>query len=31
VLEYLRQQVGAELVKGLLDTAKSHEPALFGR
>lgn len=31
VLEYLRQQVGAELVKGLLDTAKSYEPALYGR
>lgn len=31
VLEYLRQQVGADLVKGLLATAKAHEPALYGR
>lgn len=31
VLEYLRQQVGPELVKRLLDAAKSYEPALYGR
>lgn len=30
VLEYLREQVGAELVQKLLDTAKAHEPALYG-
>jgi hypothetical protein len=30
VLEYLREQVGAELVQGLLDTAKANEPALYG-
>lgn len=30
VLEYLREQVGAELVQDLLDTAKSYEPALYG-
>jgi C4-dicarboxylate-binding protein DctP len=31
VLEYLREQVGAELVQGLLDTAKANEPALYGK
>ncbi len=31
VLEYLREQVGPELVQGLLDTAKAHEAALYGR
>jgi C4-dicarboxylate-binding protein DctP len=31
VLEYLREQVGPELVQGLLDTAKSYEPALYGK
>ena len=31
VLEYLRQQVGPELVKGLMDTAKSYETSLYGR
>ena len=31
VLEYLREQVGADLVKGLLDTAKAYEPALYGK
>lgn len=31
VLEYLREQVGAELVQELLDTAKSYEDALYGR
>lgn len=31
VLEYLREQVGAELVQSLLDTAKAQEPALYGR
>lgn len=31
VLEYLREQVGAALVKDLLDTAKSYEPALYGK
>ncbi len=30
VLEYLREQVGAELVKSLLETAESYEPALYG-
>lgn len=30
VLEYLREQVGAELVQDLLDTAESYEPALYG-
>ena len=30
VVEYLRQQVGPELVQNLLDTAKSYEPALYG-
>jgi len=31
VLEYLREQVGPELVQSLLDTAKSYEPALYGK
>lgn len=31
VLAYLREQVGAELVQGLLDTAKTYEPALYGQ
>lgn len=31
VLAYLREQVGGELVQGLLDTAKSYEPALYGK
>ena len=31
VLEYLREQVGAELVQSLLDTAKAQESALYGR
>jgi len=31
VLEYLREQVGAELVNRLLETAKSYEPALYGK
>ncbi|MCX2721161.1 DctP family TRAP transporter solute-binding subunit [Roseibium salinum] len=31
VLEYLREQVGAELVQSLLETAKEHEAALYGR
>jgi TRAP-type transport system periplasmic protein len=31
VLEYLREQVGAELVQALLDTARAQEPALYGR
>ena len=31
VLEYLREQVGAELVQSLLDTAKAQEAALYGR
>jgi TRAP-type transport system periplasmic protein len=30
VLEYLREQVGADLVQDLLDTAATYEPALFG-
>ncbi|MCB1490600.1 MAG: TRAP transporter substrate-binding protein DctP [Rhodobiaceae bacterium] len=30
VLAYLREQVGADLVKDLVDTAKSYEPALTG-
>jgi C4-dicarboxylate-binding protein DctP len=31
VLEYLREQVGAELVQGLLNDAKAYEPALYGK
>jgi len=31
VLAYLREQVGPELVQGLLDTAIAHEAALYGR
>lgn len=31
VLEYLREQVGPELVQKLLDTAAGVEPALYGR
>lgn len=31
VLEYLREQVGAELVQALLDTAKAQEAGLYGR
>lgn len=30
VLEYLREQVGADLVQALLDTATTHEAALYG-
>jgi len=30
VLAYLREQVGADLVKSLLDTAKAYEPGLTG-
>lgn len=30
VLEYLREQVGEDLVEGLLTTAKANEPALYG-
>jgi C4-dicarboxylate-binding protein DctP len=31
VLEYLREQVGAELVQGLLNEAKAYEPSLYGK
>lgn len=31
VLEYLREQVGAELVADLLETAASYEPTLYGK
>jgi C4-dicarboxylate-binding protein DctP len=31
VLEYLREQVGAELVADLMETAASYEPTLYGR
>jgi C4-dicarboxylate-binding protein DctP len=31
VLEYLREQVGPDLVQGLLDTATSYEPDLYGK
>ncbi|WP_212525554.1 DctP family TRAP transporter solute-binding subunit [Actibacterium sp. MT2.3-13A] len=31
VLEYLREQVGAELVQALLDTAATYEPELYGK
>lgn len=31
VLEYLREQVGAELVSDLLETAASYEPSLYGK
>lgn len=31
VLEYLREQVGANLVQSLLDTARSYEPDLYGK
>jgi C4-dicarboxylate-binding protein DctP len=31
VLEYLREQVGADLVQQLLDTANAYEPALYGQ
>lgn len=30
VLEYLREQVGADLVQDLLDTATASESALYG-
>lgn len=31
VLEYLREQVGADMVQELLDTAASFEPDLYGK